>query len=98
MSVLEFDSEHCVGERLGDCALEHNRIFFMLWQDMPFRLVSALGTGISCAAQDPAGTELPLVTGQTLSPDSRKASDAVAGQRSMLVAPETATNVPDGVK
>jgi hypothetical protein len=57
VSVLEFDAEHGVGERLSDCAFQHNRIFFMLWQNMPFRLVSALGTGISRTADNPAGWE-----------------------------------------
>ena len=47
VTILKFDPEHGVREGLGDGAFEHNRIFFMLWQNMPCRLVPALATSIS---------------------------------------------------
>lgn len=58
VTVLEFDPEHRIGERFCDGAFEHDRIFFVLWQNMPFRLVSALETGNSGTAreQPPAGS------------------------------------------
>jgi hypothetical protein len=37
VTILELDPEHGVREGLGDGALEHDRIFFVLWQDTPFR-------------------------------------------------------------
>ncbi|MDH5519018.1 MAG: hypothetical protein OEZ14_00655 [Acidimicrobiia bacterium] len=33
MTILEFDPEHGVRERLGDGSFKDDRIFFMLWQD-----------------------------------------------------------------
>ena len=39
MTILEFDPEHGVRERLGDGSFKDDRIFFMLWQDETFRSV-----------------------------------------------------------
>lgn len=42
VTILKLHPEHGVREGLSNGAFEHYRIFFMLWQDMPFRLVLAL--------------------------------------------------------
>ena len=96
VTVFEFDPEHGVREGLGDGAFEHNRIFFMLWQDMPFRWFRRQRAGnlLLChlAKARRPGRKL-LTAGLGATPTGKTAKGAAADQRSMLVAPETAPNI-----